>query len=69
MNGYEIRILNTHGSAAIASAATYYNDDAAICSAQKLARNRQFEVWRGLNRIFPSRTKLPGTPQPNRPVA
>ena len=64
MNGYEIRILDTHGSAAITSAATYYNDDAAIRSAKKLAKNRQFEVWRGLNRIFPSRT---GTPSPSRP--
>jgi hypothetical protein len=69
VEGYEIRILNSHGSAAITSAATYYNDDAAIRSAQKLAKNCRFEVWRGLNRIFPSRTKPTGTPQPNRPVA
>ena len=56
MEIYEIRILNSHGSAAITSAATYYNADAAIRSAQKLAKNCRFEVWRGLNRIFPSRT-------------
>ena len=30
MNGYEIRILNIEGLAAIKSAASYYNDDAAI---------------------------------------
>jgi hypothetical protein len=69
MNDYKIRIPSYLGSAAITSAASYFNDDAAIRSAQRLAGNRSFEVWRGLDRIYPTRAKPNRTPRFNQPVA
>ena len=50
MHEYEIRILQASGSAII-TCEIQLSDVAAIRSARKMARGRQFEVWKGLECI------------------
>ena len=52
MQQYEIRILREDGSAALIVAAVHLNDPAAIRSARYIARDRKFEVWRGLDCVY-----------------
>jgi len=52
MHTYEVRILRPDGRAALITAESHWNDDAAIRSAKKIARGRQFEIWRGMDCIY-----------------
>ena len=52
MHEYEIRVLSS-GHAALIVAEIYLNDQAAIRSARKFAGDRPFEVWRGVDCIYP----------------
>jgi len=47
MPEYEILILRDEGSPSTITAETQLSDKAAIKSARRMARGRQFEVWRG----------------------
>jgi hypothetical protein len=47
MDEYEIHILQDEKSPSIIMAAIQLSDQAAIKSARRMARGRQFEVWRG----------------------
>lgn len=49
---YEIRILRSDGTCSAIIEQIQLNDHAAIRSAQKMARERSFEVWRGLDCIY-----------------
>ena len=60
MGEYEIHILQSEGSPSIISAETHLSEESAIRSARRMARGRQFEVWRGLECI----TGLATMPQP-----
>jgi len=51
MHEYEIRVLSS-GHAALIAEEIHLNDDAAIRSARKLAGDRPFEVWRGVDCIY-----------------
>lgn len=51
MPEYEIHILDDEKSPSIITAEVELSDRAAIQSARRLARGRQFEVWRGLECI------------------
>jgi hypothetical protein len=48
MHNYEIRIIQAPGSPSLITAEIHLSDESAIRSARKLARGKQFEVWRGL---------------------
>jgi hypothetical protein len=51
MQEYEIRILNQgHGDTIIE--VVHLNDHAAVRAARKMARDKAFEVWRGLDCIY-----------------
>jgi hypothetical protein len=64
MHEYEIRLLRADSSTATIIETTYFNDDAAISFAQKIAGARPFEVWRDLDCLhgrgqsFPNVLKL-----------
>jgi hypothetical protein len=62
VDNYEIRILKTDGSAAIITAEIHYSDEAAIRSGEKISQGMQFEVWRGIDRVFISRQDGAGIP-------
>jgi hypothetical protein len=49
---YEIRILRADGGATLITAEIQLNDNAAIRSAQKLAKGQKFEVWKGMDCIY-----------------
>lgn len=51
MREYEIRILQGERSTAIITAEIHLSDESAIRSARKMARGREFEVWRELECI------------------
>lgn len=51
MPEYEIHILQDERLPSTITAETQLSDQAAIKSARRLARGRQFEVWRGLECI------------------
>jgi len=65
MQHYEIRILRPDGRTALITAANFWNDNAAICSAKKFARGRDFEVWRGMACVHS--TSGPPHPEPLTP--
>ena len=52
MHHYEIRVLDDDGRTALILAAIHINDNAAIRSARIVARDHQFEVWRGMDCIY-----------------
>ena len=52
MREYEIRVLQEGTLSAIISAEIQVSDRAAIRSAQRMARGRKFEVWRGADCIY-----------------
>ncbi len=51
MHEYEIRILSARHTIAIIEE-VHFNDHGAVRSAKKLAGDRHFEVWRGLDCIY-----------------
>jgi hypothetical protein len=51
MHGYEIRILSAGHTIAVIEE-MHFNDHGAVRSAKKIAGDRRFEVWRGLDCIY-----------------
>jgi hypothetical protein len=51
MQQYEIRVLSSGHPISIIEAG-YFSDHAAVRSAKNLAKDRPFEVWRGLDCIY-----------------
>jgi hypothetical protein len=51
MGEYEIRILQNQNSSSIISVETHLSEESAIRSARRMARGREFEVWRGIECI------------------
>jgi hypothetical protein len=58
MHEYEIRVLSA-GQIILITSQLQISDHAAIRSAQKIAADRPFEVWRGANCIYAGSTSLP----------
>jgi hypothetical protein len=68
MPEFEIRILRGDGSTALIAAASYASDFDATHSARKIARDRAFEVWHGMNCVYRTRRfKFVSTPAPSSP--
>jgi hypothetical protein len=54
MHDYEIRILNGKGGSLAYVEILEPSDNAAIRSAERMARGRPVEVWRGIDRVYRS---------------
>lgn len=52
MHDYEIRILSPDGFSAIITCEIHLCDSSAIRAAYAMADGLQFEVWRGMDRIY-----------------
>ena len=69
MHHYEIRIMGDDGHATLLLAATHANDNEAIQAAQRIARRRKFEVWKGMDCVYGTQgvpfTALPSLDLPN----
>ena len=71
MDEYEIRVLNSNGTCSAIIEQIQLNDHAAIRSAQRIAKEKKFEVWRGLDCIYAGSIAAP-VPYPtarDRPAA
>ncbi len=70
MDQYEIRVMHDDGRTALILAAIYSDDNAAIRSARKVARDHKFEVWRGMDCVYGTQgatvIPLPTSALPNR---
>lgn len=52
MQEYEIRILRADGGTATVFEGIYLSDHSAIRAAKRMAEERRFEVWRGMDCIY-----------------
>jgi hypothetical protein len=59
MQEYEIRVLGRTGRPSIVMVELQMTDEAAIQTAEKVAKSSQFEVWCGSERIFCSHPTRP----------